>query len=123
LRRFIYESGHYFVAIGLALIGLGVYLEIASKSPDKHMWAAMAFAYGASWILTLAWILVEPRVKLWRRMRATDRLRPRVWSEDQIVEHRLGVDDFEDAKAAMAEGKMVVYDMSEFESEESSEDV
>ena len=62
VRRFLNESGHYFLGIGLALIGLGVYLEVASKSSAKHSFAAMAFAFGALWLLPALWYMVEPRL-------------------------------------------------------------
>ncbi len=70
LKRFISESGHYYVAIGLALIGLGVYLEVASTSPDKHTFSALVFLYGA-WCLgtPLWWFIVKPRLKVWWRAR------------------------------------------------------
>jgi hypothetical protein len=60
LRRFVHESGHYFVVIGLAVIGVGVYLEVKSTSPDKQTFAVLLFLYGAWWIGTGLWILVKP---------------------------------------------------------------
>jgi hypothetical protein len=66
LKRFIHESGHYFVAFGLALIGLGVYLEVESKSSDKQLFAALAFLFGAWWTTTPIWFfVVKPRLKTW----------------------------------------------------------
>ncbi len=64
LRRFLHESGHYFVVIGLAVIGVGVYLEVESTSPDKQTFAVLLFLYGAWWIGTALWlVVVKPRLK------------------------------------------------------------
>ena len=64
MKRFIYESGHYFVAFGLALIGLGVYLEVASTSSDKHIFSTLVFLFGAWWLATPLWsFVVKPRLK------------------------------------------------------------
>lgn len=69
LKRFIYESGHYLVAPGLALIGLGVYLEVGSTSPDKQALAAGAFSWGAMWIGVAVWLMAKPRLKSWWKAR------------------------------------------------------
>jgi hypothetical protein len=48
---------------------------------------------------------IRKAINEWRRKKAReDAMR------EGIVEHRLGVDDFEDAKAALAEGKFVFFD-------------
>jgi hypothetical protein len=69
LKRLIDESVHYFVVFGLALIGLGVYLEIESKSSDKHSFSALAFLVGAWWLGTPIWFAVKPRLKAWWKAR------------------------------------------------------
>jgi hypothetical protein len=70
MRRFFYESGHYFAAIGLAVIGVGVYVEVESASTEKHTFAVLLFLYGACWIGAPLWsLVVRPRVKRWRSSR------------------------------------------------------
>lgn len=60
-NRFVYESGHYFGAIGPVLIGLGVNLEVASTSSQKVVFAALVFAYGVWWTGTPLWSFVVSR--------------------------------------------------------------
>ena len=66
---FFDESVHYFVLFGLALVGLGVYLELESTSSQKQTFAALVFLFGAWWLLTPVWMLAKPRVKVWWKTR------------------------------------------------------
>lgn len=57
MKRFNEESGPFFLVIGLGLIGLGVYLQVA-----KHdLGAAVAlFVFGAFWLSPALWFMVKP---------------------------------------------------------------
>jgi hypothetical protein len=69
LDDLIEESVHYLLGIGLVLIGVGIYLGVASTSPLKNLWAGLLFAWGAGFgLVGPLWIyLGEPLWQAWRQ--------------------------------------------------------
>jgi hypothetical protein len=112
---------HLAYLIALAIWALLIWTA-ATEYKHKVLGAAFMVAIG---IFIAAPLVYVPRRKAkirnaineWRRKKAReDAMR------EGIVEHRLGVDDFEDAKVALGEGKYVVFDTNGIEDGEDVSD-
>ncbi|SRR6266516_1437986 len=98
--------------IALAVWAVVVWAAVEEAPQAKHPVLSVAFWVAIGLFIAAPLVggsrrkaKIRKAINEWRRKKARDDA-----MRGGIVEHRLGVDDFEDAKAALAEGKYVVFD-------------